>query len=164
MPFRSVTAVPERHGDQRVEHRDDGQRHQVQHGEVDHVEQLRVVFDALHDAHGVRLAVRQIGGDRPRPDEARGGVQSTGHPHRNHHHLQHSQSVQLSAVPLHTCHTSALQFVPIRYTDWHCLHTITYRCNTAGTYRHKPHTRAITALETAQTLDMATISVLGRKN
>ena len=54
------------------------------------------------------------------------------------------------------CHTSALHFVRTKYTDWHCLHTITYRCNTACTYCHKPHTRALTTLQTAQTLDMAT--------
>ena len=40
---------------------------------------------------------------------------------------------------------------------------IAYCCDTAGTYRHKPHTRALTALETAKTLDMATYNCIGKE-
>lgn len=90
--LQSVTAVPQRHGYERVQHCHDGQWHYVQHGEVDHVEGLRVVLDALHDTHCVCQAVGQLRGDSANPDETRGRVERAGHPHKHHYQLQHTHT------------------------------------------------------------------------
>lgn len=95
MTLQSVTAVPQRHGNERVQHCHDGQWHYVQHGEVDHVEGLRVVLDALHDTHCVCQAVGQLRGDSANPDETRGRVERAGHPHKHHHQLQHTHTLHV---------------------------------------------------------------------
>lgn len=93
--LQAAAAVPQRDGNHRVQHKHDAEWRHIQHREVDQVEQLGVVLPALRDADCLRHAVRQVRGHSPHPDETRGGVQSTGHPHHHHHHLQPSGQVSV---------------------------------------------------------------------